>query len=121
MSILKLDRKYKSQESLSDLEEEAVDYKKLMMHEMYESKKPKIVARHFVSSEVVAHECFNRILDAAVDIIYERYVLSKMSSHIISGTTNLMELILASHFSTYDTESFTTEEDSEPVFSSDTN
>ncbi len=119
--MLRLDNKMKSQGSLSDLEDDAVDYKKLAVHEMYESRKPQIVARHFVSSEVVAYESFNRILNAAVDIIYEKYVLTKMNPHIISGTTNLMELILSSHFSLYDTENFSTEEDSEPVFSLDTN
>lgn len=102
--------------TISDLEEEPYDQWKLMNHEMYESRKPKVVATHLLNGEVLALEAIDTAINRSVDIIYDKYIDSKKKGHVMTATCNLMEIVLSSELTFYDDEVYDNNEDCEPVF-----
>ena len=103
--------------TISDLDEEQFDMKNPILHEMYESKKPKVVGGYLTNAEVLAFEAIDRSINRSVAIIYDRYIDSKKKSHVMDGTFNMLELILSSELTFFDNENYENDEDLEPVFS----
>jgi hypothetical protein len=100
--------------TISDIDLDHYDPKKLQAHEMYDSRNPKTVGKYISNAEVAGYESFELVLNCVVEEIYENYLNSKQTPYIIKGSLNLVDLILATDFSIFDSEFFNVHEDSEP-------
>jgi hypothetical protein len=90
--------------TLSDLDEEGYDAKLIMTHEMYETRKPKVVGTHILNGEVLAFEAIDRAINRSVEIIYDKYIDSKKKGHVMNSTFNLVEIVLSSELTFFDNE-----------------
>jgi hypothetical protein len=102
--------------TISDLDDEPFDMRNPILHEMYESKKTKVVGSYINTSEVLAFEAIDKILNRSVALIYDKYIDSKKKPHVMEGTVNLLDLILSSELTFFDNEHYENDEDLEPVF-----
>lgn len=99
---------------LSDAEEE-YNVEKLNAHEIYETKNPKIVARHMASAETIAFHSIDHILDKVAGILQEKYLNSKINGHSIETTHDLVDLLFNTEFIAFDKHKFVDDADEEPV------
>jgi hypothetical protein len=100
-----------------DKDKETVNPAKMYMHEFYEIRNVKKVGQYIATGEVFAHEIFEHVLDKAVIKIYEKYLHTKQTPHVVRATSNLVELVLGTHMSMYDNQNFIVNNDDEPVSS----
>lgn len=104
-----------SQSHISDAEDE-YDVTKLVAHEVYETKQPKITGRHMANAEVVAYESVDRLLNDVSQILQEKYLASKLDGHTVDSTYDLVELLFSTEFLSHDKHQFIDVVDTEPVY-----
>jgi len=104
-----------SRSAVSEPDEVNYDESKLYIHEMYETNNIHLMGTHISNSEIVASQTVKKLIDNAVEIIYENYLQSKMGAHAIELTYDLMDLVTTTEFTFSDENTFTANVDEEIV------
>lgn len=85
-------------QSISDLGDDYANTDLLKCHQLYETRDPRIVGHYILEAEIEAENAINKIVEISVDMIYSKYLDSKLMHHTIAATANLAEMLVTTEY-----------------------